>query len=65
MSEGWVSQVVRERDGLGEVFVQAQRPSDGTRDAGDFDGVGEPGAQVVARAVEKDLRLVFEPAERS
>ena len=56
-------EVVRERDGFGQVFIQPERAGDRAADRGDLDGVREPRAQVVAGAVEKDLRLVLEPPE--
>ena len=58
-----MAEVVRERDGLGEVFVEPQGAGDAAGDGGDFYRVREACAEVVARAVEEDLRLVFEAAE--
>ena len=58
-----MAEVVRERDGFGEVGVEAQRAGEVARDGGDFDGVREPRAEVIAGAVEKNLGLVFQPAE--
>ena len=58
-----MAEVMRERDGFGQVLVQLQRAGDVARDGGDFDGMREPRAEMVAGAVEKNLRLVFEPAE--
>src|SRR5436190_12916168 len=58
-----MAQVMRERDGFGEILVQPQGARDVPRNARDLDGVGEPRAQMVAGAVEKNLCLVFQPAE--
>ena len=58
-----MAEVVRQRDRLGQVLVQAERPGDGARDAGDLHRVGHARAVMVARAVEEDLRLVLQPAE--
>ncbi len=58
-----MAEIMREGDGFGEVFVQPERAGDAARDARDFHGVRQARAQVVAGAVEKNLRLVFEPAE--
>ena len=63
MAERRMAEVVRQRDGLREVFVQAQGAGDRAADRRHFDGVREPGPQVVTRAVEKDLRLVLETPE--
>ena len=56
--------VVTERDRLGEVLVEAERPCDRARDLRDFERMGEARAVVVALGGDKDLRLVFETAER-
>ncbi len=45
--------------------VEPQRAGDVPRDGGDFNRVRQPCAQMVAGAVEKNLRLVFEPAKRA
>ena len=58
-----MTEVVRKRDGLDQVAVQSQRTGNVARDGGDFNRMRQAGAQVVAGAVQKDLRLVFEPAE--
>ena len=63
VAERRMAEVVRERDGLGEIGVQPQRAGDVARDGGDFNRVRQPRAEVVAGAVEKNLRLVFQPAE--
>ena len=64
VAEGGVTQVVAERDRLGQVFVQAQRPGHGPGDAGHLQGMREPGAVVVALGGDEDLGLVLETAER-
>jgi len=54
MSERGVAQVVSERDGLGQVFIQTQGASHRPGDLRDFEGVRQPGAVVVAlRAKER------------
>ena len=63
VAEGRVAQVVAERDGLGEVLVQPQRPGDGPGDAGHLQGVRQPGAVVVALRGDEHLGLVLQPAE--
>ena len=65
VAHGRVPEVVRERDGLGQVFIQPEGAGDRAADRGDLHGVGEPGAQMVAGAIQKDLRLVLEPPEGS
>ena len=63
MAEGRVAQVVGQGNRLGQVLVEPQRPGDGAADGGHFNRVGQPGTEVVARAVEEHLRLVFQAAE--
>src|SRR5690349_2164124 len=60
MPERRMPEVVRKRDGFGQVFIKAQGPCDGATNRRHFDGVGEPRAQMIARAVEKNLGLVLE-----
>lgn len=58
-----MAEVMREGDGFGKVLIELQRAGDAAGDRGDFHRVRESGAQVVARAVEKNLRLVLQPSE--
>jgi hypothetical protein len=63
MAEGRVAEVVRQRDGFHQVFVQAQRPRDRTRQLRHFDRVREPRAEQVALVVQEHLGLVDQAAE--
>jgi hypothetical protein len=63
MAERRMAEVVCERNGFGEVGIQPERAGDVARDGGDFNRMREPRAEMVARAIQKNLRLVFEPAE--
>ena len=65
VAERRMAEVVREGNGLGEVFVDRESAGNVARDASNFHRVREAGAEVVASAVQEDLRLVFEPAERA
>ena len=56
-------EVVRERNGLGEIGVEAERAGNVPGTGGHFNRVREPRAEMIAGAAEKNLRLVFEPAE--
>ena len=60
--EGCVSQIVSERDGFGEVFVEVKRARDGASNLADFEGVGEAGNIVVAEWGDENLSLVLEAA---
>ncbi len=63
MTEGRMSKIVAEGDGLRKVLVQPQGAGDRPGDARDLQRVGHAGAVVVALRLQKDLRLVHEPAE--
>ena len=58
-----MAEIVRQRQRLGEVLVEAERAGQRARDLGHFERVGEPGAVVVALVEDEHLRLVLEPAE--
>jgi hypothetical protein len=59
-----VTEVVRERNGFDEIFVDAQIAGDAACDLRDLEGVGEARAEQIAFVVHEDLGLVLEPAER-
>lgn len=63
VSEGRVTEVVGQGDGFGERFVDAEGDGEGAGDLGDFEGVGEAGAEMVVVGGGEDLGLVFESAE--
>lgn len=64
MAERGMPHVVQECDGFGQIFVEAQGAGDGSADLGDFEGVRQAGAMIIAKLVDEHLRLVHEPAER-
>ena len=64
VTERRMAEVVRQRQRLGEVLVEAERAGERAGDLGDFQRVGEPGAVMVALVVDEDLRLVGEAPER-
>ena len=63
VTEGGVAEVVAHGDGLGEVFVEAERAGDGAGDLLDLDGVGHAGDDVVGVRGDENLGLVLETAE--
>ena len=63
VAEGSVSQVMPHGNGFRQIFVQPQRPCDGSSNAADLQCVGHPGAVVVALRLQKHLRLVHQAAE--
>ena len=63
MAERRMAEIVRQRQRLGEVLVEAERARQRAGDLGDLERMGEPGAVMVALVEDEDLRLVREPAE--
>ncbi len=64
VAEWGMPQVVRQRNGFREVFVEAQAAGDIAGDLGDFNGMGEAVAVVVAVIGNKDLGFGLKSAER-
>ena len=64
MAKRCVAQVVRQRNGLDQVFVQLQRPRDGTAQLRHLQRMRQAGAEQVTFVVQKHLRFVHQPAER-
>ena len=58
-----MAKVVPERDRLGEILVQLERPRHRPRDAGGLERVHEACAVVVALRVDEDLGLVLQAPE--
>ena len=63
VTEGGMTQIMAHGDCFRQVFIQAQRPGDGARDAGDFKGMGHAGAVMIALRLQKHLSLVHQTAE--
>ena len=63
VAEGRVAQIMRQRNGLGQVFVEIQLARDGTRDLRDFQAVGEPRAKEIALVIDEHLRFVLQSAK--
>jgi hypothetical protein len=58
-----MAKVVGKSKRLGQVFIDAKCARHGAGDLGNFEAMGEPGAVVIALVIDKDLRLVGQPAE--
>ena len=63
VAERRMADVVPDRDRLGEVLVQTQRPRDPARDPGRLERVREPGAEMVALGIDEHLSLVSQASE--
>ena len=64
VAERRMAEIVRQRQRLGEVLVEAERARQRAGDLRHFQRMGEPRAVVVALVIDEDLRLVRQPAER-
>ena len=63
VAEGRVPQIVAERRGLSEVFVQRERPRHRAGKAADLQRVRQARAVMVALRLEEHLRLMLQAAE--
>ncbi len=63
MAERRMTEIVGERQRLGQILVEAERAGQRAGDLRHFERVGEAGAVMVALVEHEDLRLVLEPAE--
>ena len=64
VAERRMAEIVRQRQSLGEVLVEAERAGQRPGDLDHFQRVGQPGAVMVAFVVDEDLRLVRQAPER-
>jgi hypothetical protein len=58
-----MAEIVGQRQRLGQVLVKTERAGERARNLGDLEGVGQPGAKVIAFVEDEDLGLVRESAE--
>ena len=65
MPKRGVAKIMCQRNTFGQVFIQLQGASYGTRHLCDFNRVRQPGAKQVAFMVHKYLGFVFQPPECS
>ncbi len=65
MAEGWVAEIVGERQRLGQILIEMKRAGDGAGDLRHFEAVGQPRAVMVALVIDEHLGLVVQPAEGS
>ena len=63
VSKGRVTEVAGEGNGLGQVFIQAERATKGAGKGGDFDGMGETSPDMIPGSVEGELGFVLEGAK--
>ena len=64
VAERRMAEVVRQRQCLREILVEAELPRQRAGDLSDFERMGQPGAIMIALMEHEHLGLVFEAAER-
>src|SRR6185503_6092457 len=60
MPKGGVAQIVRETNGLHQIFVAAQSTRERSSNLSNFEGMREARPKVIAFVVDEDLGLIFE-----
>src|SRR6266576_7369530 len=65
MSKRRMTSIVSKRNCFRQILIQPQRTRDGAADRRHLDRMRQARAQMVAGAVEKNLRLVFKTAKRA
>ena len=63
MTKRCVTQIVCETNALDQVFISTQGTRQRPADLGNFERVGEAGAEVIAFVIDEDLRLVLETSK--
>ena len=64
MPERRMAEVVGQRQGFGEILIEAQLPRQRPRDLCDFERMSQPGAVMIAFVEHEDLGLILQPAKR-
>src|SRR6266576_1703374 len=60
-----MAQIMGKRDCFCQILVKPQRACDGAADRRHLDRMRQAGSQMVTGAIEKNLRFVFQAAERA
>ena len=63
MAERRMAEIMRQRQRLGQVLVDAKRAGDGAGDLRHFEAMGQPRAVMIALVIDEHLGLVVQPAE--
>ena len=63
MAERRVTQVMRQRNGLDQVFIQTQGAGDRAAELRDFQRMRQPCAEQIALVVQKNLGFVDQPSK--
>ena len=63
VAERRMAEIMRERERLGQILVDAKGSGERAGDLRDFEAVGQPRAVMIAFVIDEDLGLVVQPAE--
>src|SRR3546814_11070176 len=63
MAKGWMADIVRETQRLGQILVEPERAGDAAADLRDLDAVGQANAVMIAVGRDEHLRLVAQAAK--
>jgi hypothetical protein len=63
VTKGRMSQVVCQADSLDKVFIRAKCTSQGTPNLCHFQGMGEPGPEIIAFVIDEHLGFILKSAE--
>ncbi len=64
VTEGWVTQVMCERDALRQIFIESQSSRQVPADRRDLHRVRQARAEMITFSRDEDLRLPLEPSKR-
>ena len=65
MPEGRMPEIVRQCDRFREVLVQRQRARNRAADRGHLNRMRQPRAEMIAGAIEENLRIIFQAPKRA
>ncbi len=63
MPEGRMPQIMGQRDRLGQILIEPERPRDGPRDLAHLQRMGQPGTKMLPFMMEKHLGFVLQSPE--
>src|SRR6185503_12620700 len=65
MAKGRMAQIMSQGNCLGQVFIQGESARNCPADRSYFDRMSQPGPQMIAGAIQENLRLIFQSPKRA
>ena len=65
VTKGRMAKIMRQRQSLAQIFIQAKGAANGTGDLRYFKAVGQAGTEKITFMIDEDLRLVLQTAKSS